>query len=421
MPLVRTHHAVARRPARCWWSSAALGWRSSGWMAVTVDSRHRLALLRRVRPAGPGHRGGDRLRGPGARQPLGPGAVPPAGALRRRHLLRAVPLALARSSSSSTTPAPAWSAGRCSGSGWRCRSRWRSLSFHLLEMPIRRGAPARLAGWAATPLAVGGTAVLVVAATAGAVPGPRQPPPCPLGHDRRGPTPRTRGHRAPTSPPCRPAAPGSRPALLVGDSEASFLGFGTRPGPAASVTSTPETACSDAASCSTTLFHGTLVSQTVGHGAASSRCRAPARRTGGGPTSTPSIPTWCCWPTVSTRFATSARREVDPHRRARLRPARVGRHRAGGARPAVHRGHRGPADRRVLPPARAGRRAPRGPRTTPPGSTPTTPAPRWRGLGRRRGGGTPQRPPRPGGHYAQFVDGVDVRYADGIHVSPAGA
>ena len=45
-----------------------------------------------------------------------------------------------------------------------------ALSFHLVEMPIRRGILRGWRAWAATPVAVGGAAALLVASTAGAAP-----------------------------------------------------------------------------------------------------------------------------------------------------------------------------------------------------------------------------------------------------------
>ncbi len=107
-----------------------------------------------------------------------------------------------------------------------------ALSFHLLEMPIRRQARRGWHGWVAAPVAVGGTAVLVVAATAGAAPGLATqsvsstvtPPPM----FRAAHSSETAGVPAMTQ-----GAGGPVRALLVGDSEASFLGFGLYPRSAA--------------------------------------------------------------------------------------------------------------------------------------------------------------------------------------------
>ncbi len=102
-----------------------------------------------------------------------------------------------------------------------------AVSFHFLEMPVRRGVLRGWRAWVTAPLAVGGTAVLVVAATAGAttavnaVPAAGAMPPAhgpPAGSDP--------GTSANVAAGGRPAPAGPIRVLLVGDSEASFLGFG---------------------------------------------------------------------------------------------------------------------------------------------------------------------------------------------------
>ena len=103
-----------------------------------------------------------------------------------------------------------------------------ALSFHLVEMPIRRGILRGWRAWAATPVAVGGAAALLVASTAGAAPAlsaqsvtsQLTPAASALAHDP-GTGANTAVVPAGTLGPYR--------ALLVGDSEASFLGFGLGP------------------------------------------------------------------------------------------------------------------------------------------------------------------------------------------------
>jgi peptidoglycan/LPS O-acetylase OafA/YrhL len=101
-------------------------------------------------------------------------------------------------------------------------------SFHFLEMPVRRGALRGWRAWAVTPLAVGGTVALVVASTAGAVPS--------LGAAdvSSALTPAIVAHAAdpgtsPDTPTVAAGTGGPIRALLVGDSEAAFLGFGLGP------------------------------------------------------------------------------------------------------------------------------------------------------------------------------------------------
>jgi len=106
-------------------------------------------------------------------------------------------------------------------------------SYHVLEMPIRRGALRGWRGWALTPLAVGGTAVLVVATTAGAVPAlsaadvASSVGPAVVAHAQDPGT-------AANTPTVPAGTGGPIRALLVGDSEASFLGFGLGPDSGAS-------------------------------------------------------------------------------------------------------------------------------------------------------------------------------------------
>ncbi len=103
------------------------------------------------------------------------------------------------------------------------------LSFHFLEMPVRRGALRGWRAWVSAPLAVGGTAALIVAATAGATTAVNALP--------------VEAGAATSTPSASTGGPGTSAAvasvaagtggpirlLLVGDSEASFLGFGLGP------------------------------------------------------------------------------------------------------------------------------------------------------------------------------------------------
>jgi len=139
-----------------------------------------------------------------------------------------------------------------------------AISFHFLEMPIRRGALRGWRAWAATPLAVGGTAVLVLASTASAAPG--------LGAQSASSalaTPRA-AHASDSNDtanaPVVPAGTGGPiRALLVGDSEASFLGFGLGP---ESANYNVYYAGDGVFGCgllqSETLFHGTIVQGNEG-------------------------------------------------------------------------------------------------------------------------------------------------------------
>ncbi len=104
-----------------------------------------------------------------------------------------------------------------------------AVSFHFLEMPVRRGVLRGWRAWVAAPLAVGGTAVLVVASTAGAATAVNQLPAQSAGSASHGtPTGGDPGTSANVTPV--PAGTGGPVrVLLVGDSEASFLGFGLGP------------------------------------------------------------------------------------------------------------------------------------------------------------------------------------------------
>ena len=139
-----------------------------------------------------------------------------------------------------------------------------AVSFHFLEMPVRRGVLSGWRAWVSAPVAVGGTAALLVAATAGAttavnaVPAAADPAThgVPAGGDP-GTSANTTTVAAGTGGPVR--------VLLVGDSEASFLGFGLGP---ASTAYGVDYQGDGVFGCGlltlTTSFHGTQVNGNVG-------------------------------------------------------------------------------------------------------------------------------------------------------------
>ncbi|HEX4219256.1 MAG TPA: acyltransferase family protein [Acidimicrobiales bacterium] len=99
------------------------------------------------------------------------------------------------------------------------------LSYYLVERPVRRGALHAWRAWAVTSIAVGGTAAVLAAATAGGLPelaaaGSAKPA---VSHLPRDPG------TGPNVPVAAANTPGPIRTLLVGDSEASFLGFGLGP------------------------------------------------------------------------------------------------------------------------------------------------------------------------------------------------
>lgn len=138
-----------------------------------------------------------------------------------------------------------------------------AVSLHFLEMPIRRGLLRGWRGWVAAPIAVGAAAALTVASTAGATVAVNQAPSSvtttfsvPKGGD-----PGT----APGVPSVPAGTDGPVRVLLVGDSEASFLGFGLGP---ESGTYNVEYAGDGVFGCGlltyATSFHGTVVTGSVG-------------------------------------------------------------------------------------------------------------------------------------------------------------
>ncbi|MGO9029811.1 MAG: acyltransferase family protein [Acidimicrobiales bacterium] len=139
-----------------------------------------------------------------------------------------------------------------------------AASLRFLEMPIRRGALRGWRGWAATPLAVGGTAVILVASTAGAAPAlTAQSASSTVSSSPAG---QVGDPGTSANTPVVPAGTGGPiRALLVGDSEASFLGFGLGPDSGAHDV---DYAGDGVFGCGlvqgTTLFHGTVVPQAEG-------------------------------------------------------------------------------------------------------------------------------------------------------------
>ncbi len=150
------------------------------------------------------------------------------------------------------------------------------VSYHFLEMPIRRGALRGWRGWTAAPLAVGGTAVALVVATAGAAPAVSALPvtassvtasaaakPAPSGpafsdQAAAGTNPIVPAVAAGTGGPVR--------VLLLGDSEASFLGFGLGAEAAAhDVYYAGDGVFGCGLLTNTTRFHGTIVPQQTGY------------------------------------------------------------------------------------------------------------------------------------------------------------
>jgi len=141
-----------------------------------------------------------------------------------------------------------------------------AASFHFLEMPVRRGILRGWRAWVVTPLAVGGTAALAVAATAGATT-PVNAVPAGAGGLPIASTAPVGGDRGTSAiVPTVPAGTGGPiRVLLVGDSEASFLGFGLGPD---SATHNVDYEGDGVFGCGllngTTLFHGTYVNGDAG-------------------------------------------------------------------------------------------------------------------------------------------------------------
>jgi len=299
-----------------------------------------------------------------------------------------------------------------------------AISFHFLEMPIRRGVLRGWRGWAATPVAVGATGVILVAATAGATPSVAALPVVPTGGTS---LIANRGGDSSTEaavPEVAAGTGGPIRVLLVGDSEASFLGFGL--GPASGAYDT-DYAGDGVFGCglttNETLFHGTLVSGTNG-----------AR---GG-----TIPVSCADQLVRWRadldtfhpdVVLLAEGEYE------VRNQRVARTWTHIGEPAFDAGERNALTRAVTVLHSTG------------ATVVLLSAPYYHQLEQADGTPWPEDDPArvntfnsllrtvaadskggavvadlsarldPGGHYDQTVNGIDVRFADGIHVSQAGA
>lgn len=102
-----------------------------------------------------------------------------------------------------------------------------ALSYRFLEMPIRRGALRGWRGWIAAPVAIGVTAVVLLATTAGGTASIDQIA-SGLKHSLESTAINDPGTGANT-PTVTPGTTGPIRLLLVGSSEASFLGFGLGP------------------------------------------------------------------------------------------------------------------------------------------------------------------------------------------------
>ena len=103
-----------------------------------------------------------------------------------------------------------------------------ALSFHLLEMPIRRGALRGWRGWVAAPLGISAVAIAIALVTAGAAPGissyatikPSM---------AKGPIRYVDQGTGPNVPVVAAGTDGPVRMLLLGSSEATFLAFGLGP------------------------------------------------------------------------------------------------------------------------------------------------------------------------------------------------
>jgi len=299
-----------------------------------------------------------------------------------------------------------------------------AASFHFLEMPVRRGLLRGWRAWVTAPLAVGATAVLVVGATAGAttavnaLPAEASSPPghgVPAGGDP-GTSAGVDAVPAGTGGPIR--------VLLVGDSEASFLGFGLGPESSAyGVDYQGDGVFGCGLLTFTTLFHGTVVNGDVG-----------AR---GGHTAVPCDTQLVRWKADVEAFHPDVVLLADGEYEVRDQ-------RIGGTW--VHIGSSVVDDRERQALDRA---------TAVLGSTGATvvllTAPYYQQPEQADGQPWPEDDPArvqrynailrqvaatsggrvvvadlgakldPGGHFTGTIDGVVVRFADGIHVTPAGA
>ena len=296
------------------------------------------------------------------------------------------------------------------------------VSFHLLEMPIRRGALRGWRGWAATPLAVGGTAVLVVAATAGAVPAlgaadvSSAVGPAIVAHAQDPGT-------AANTPTVAAGTAGPVRALLVGDSEASFLGFGLGPDSGAyGVSYAGDGVLGCGLLQGKTLLHDTLDLGTVGtRDQVEVPCASQATR----------------WKADLDTFHPDVVLLADGEYEVRDRYldgtwTHIG-------EPGFDRAEQAAMEQAVAVLRSTGATVVlltavyyHQPEAADGSSWPEDDPRRvdaynamLRRVAAASGGGVVVADLNahldPGGHYAQFIDGQNVRYADGIHVSPAGA
>lgn len=131
-----------------------------------------------------------------------------------------------------------------------------ALSLHFLELPIRRGALRGWRGWVATPVAIGLTALAVILATAGGTAAITSVIP-----------PSTGGGVAKNLAASVTPVPGGPIRIyMVGDSEASFLSFGLGPDSADyDVQYADDSDWGCGLTFNTTLFNGQATEGTVGY------------------------------------------------------------------------------------------------------------------------------------------------------------
>ena len=299
-----------------------------------------------------------------------------------------------------------------------------AVSFHFVEMPIRRGALRGWRGWVVAPLAVGATAVLVVGSTAGAttavdaepatasIPAANRLPP---GGDP-GTSAGVDTVAAGTGGPIR--------VLLVGDSEASFLGFGLGPDSAQyGVDYQGDGVFGCGLLTYTTSFHGTLVDGDRGER--------------GGHTLVPCDTQLTRWRADVEAFHPDVVLLADGE--YEVRDQRIDNAWVHIGSPVVDTRERQALDRAtsVLGATGATVVLLTAPHYQQPEQANGKPWPedgparvdRYNAILRQVAAGSGGRVVvadlggrlDPGGRYADSVDGVVVRFADGIHVTPAGA
>ena len=297
-----------------------------------------------------------------------------------------------------------------------------AISLHVIEMPIRRGVLGGWRGWVAAPVAVGATVALVVGSTAGATAAVTQTPRS-LTASVAVPTGEDPGTAA--GVPAVPAGTaGPIRVLVVGDSEASFLGFGLAP---AAARFDVDYAGDGVFGCGlltyTTNFHGTIVNGNRG-----------AR---GGQVAVPCDTQLIRWKADVDAFQPDvvllAEGEYE------VRDQYVGHGTTNILSPSFDSVERRALDRAVDVLGSTG--AP----------VVLLTAPYYHQFEQEDGEPWPEDDPArvnrynallhevaaasdgkvsvlpmgaqldPGGHFDQYIDGVNVRFSDGIHVTPAGA